>query len=69
MLSYAVAYLPLVEVSVIINVSPVIIAVLGFFLLSEVIKLREIIALLVSFGGITLLICGRENYNESSKGN
>ena len=69
MLSYAVAYLPLVEVSVIINVSPVIIAVLGFFLLSEVIKLREIIALLVSFGGITLLIYGRENYNESSKGN
>lgn len=56
LLYYSIRNLPLVEVSLVNNMVPVLVAVLSFMLLGEGLRLREVIALIISFAGITLLV-------------
>lgn len=58
LLYHAVKYLPLVQVALIINLIPLFTAIFGYLYLKERLTLLEIIVLIVSFGGVTVLILG-----------
>jgi drug/metabolite transporter (DMT)-like permease len=58
---YSIRNLPLVEVSLVNNMVPILIAILSFLILSERLKLREVAALLISFAGITILVLEHGN--------
>lgn len=58
LLYHAVKYLPLVQVALIINLMPLFTAIFGYLYLKERLSKLEIIVLIVSFGGVTVLILG-----------
>ena len=60
LLYYGIQNLPLVIVSLINNTVPIIIAILSFLILSEGLRVREVFALLLSFGGIIIYILGKD---------
>lgn len=64
---YAVSKVSLTEVSLINNTTPIFVAALSYILLHEGLKGREIVALLMSFGGILLLIYGKEENGSGAK--
>lgn len=67
-MSYAIQKLSLVEVSLISNLMPLMIALLSFFILKEQIMKNEIVALIVSFSGVLILALGRDAKISSSEG-
>ena len=56
----AIRYLPLVEVSLITNTTPLVTALLAYFILGETLSLIEKLCLLISFGGVALLIIEKD---------
>ena len=64
----AIKYLPLVLVALVMNTMPLFTAVFGYFLLGEGLKPIEKICLVISFGGVAVMITGN-NQNFSSESN
>lgn len=48
--------LPLVEISLVLNTTPLVTAVLGYFLLRDVLKSFDIAMLIISCIGVTILL-------------
>ena len=51
--------LPLVEVSLVLSLSPLFTAVLAYFILKDRLTLFEITCLMFSFGGVITIILGK----------
>lgn len=62
---YAVKYLPLVFVALVMNLSPIFIAILSYIILHEKLNKLDIIILAISFAGVILLITGSINEDDS----
>ena len=60
LLFYSVEALPLVEVSLVINLIPLCTAVLGYIILRDRLTYFEILCLLVAFTGVTIMIIGSQ---------
>ena len=56
----SVKYLPLVYVSLVQNLGPLLTAVFSFFFLNKGLNKMDLTVLLVSFGGVILLITGMQ---------
>lgn len=65
---YALKQLPLVIVSLVLNLSPIAIAVLSYIILKEKLAKIDIIILLVSFIGVLVLIMGSNENTSTSNG-
>ena len=57
----SIKYFPLIFVSLISNLTPLLTAILSFFILKEKLAKLDIIILFVSFIGVTLLITGHNS--------
>jgi len=53
--------LPLVEIALITNLMPLFTALIGYFYLKEKLETFDVVVLIVSFGGILVLIFGGDN--------
>lgn len=67
MFYYGVEHLPLTEVTLISNISPIVVAILSYFILKEGLRMREVFALIISFAGILCLIIGRDGSGNGQK--
>jgi drug/metabolite transporter (DMT)-like permease len=54
------SFLPLVEVSLVINLIPLCTAVLGYIILKDKLTGFEVLCLLIAFTGVTVLIIGSQ---------
>ncbi len=64
-LNHAVKYLPLVEVALIVNLMPIFTAIFGYYWLNERLTIFEIVVLAISFAGVTVLILGSNETDDS----
>lgn len=60
LLFYSVESLPLVEVSLVINLVPLCTAVLGYFILKDRLNFYEVFCLILAFAGVTVLVIGSQ---------
>lgn len=60
LLFYSVSALPLVEVSLVINLIPLCTAVLGYIILKDRLTWFEVMCLMVAFTGVTVLVIGSQ---------
>jgi drug/metabolite transporter (DMT)-like permease len=66
LLFYSIRALPLVEVSLVINLIPLCTAVLGYFILKDKLVAFEVFCLLLAFSGVTVLIIGSQQEEQQN---
>lgn len=57
-IAFAVEAVPLVEIALIINTQPLLLAVMGYFIFGDVLKPLNLVLLLLAFVGIMFLVLG-----------
>ena len=60
LLFYSISTLPLVEVSLVINLVPLCTAALGYFVFGDKLTIYEFLCLMLAFAGVTVIVIGSQ---------